>query len=151
MEEGDTRKHVFTKANLHNLQILQNKVMRLIAKCGYETPVVELLGKIEFLSVNQIIAHTSLVTIFHVKKSGEPVYLANRLGFTQPLNQNIGGSRRQNINCVNFRLDRGREGLLYHGSKLWNLLDIHLKNETSIAAFKKKSRNCVLENFPALL
>ena len=68
--------------------------MCLIAKCGYETPVVELLRKTEFLSVNQIIAHTSLVTIFHVKKSGEPVYLANRLGFTQPLNQNIGGRRR---------------------------------------------------------
>ena len=50
MEEGETRKHAFTKANLHNLQILQNKVMRLIAKCGY-----------------QIIAHTSLVTIFRVK------------------------------------------------------------------------------------
>ena len=85
------------------------------------------------------------------KKSGEPVYLANWLGFTQPLNQNIGGRRRQNINCVNFRLAWGREGLLYHGSKLWNSLDIHLKNKPSITAFKKKSRNWVLENIPALL
>ena len=41
--------------------------MRLITKCGYETPVVELLHKTDFLSVNQIIAHTSLVTIFRVK------------------------------------------------------------------------------------
>ena len=67
MEEGETHKHAFTKANLHNLQILQNKAMRLIAKCGYKTPVVELLRKTDFLSVNQIIAHTSLVTIFCVK------------------------------------------------------------------------------------
>ena len=75
-----------SKENLHNLQILQNKVMRLIAKCGYETTVVELLRKTDFLSLNQIIAHTSLVTIFRVKKSGEPLYPANQLGFMQPLN-----------------------------------------------------------------
>ena len=149
MQEGEIRKNAFTKANLHNLQILQNKVMRLQAKCGYATPVKELLKKTDSLSINQLIAYTSIMTIFKIKQFKEPLYLARRLGF---MNNERGGAqrRRHNINQINFNSARGREGLLYRGEKLWNSLDQQLKTEENIKIFKQELRKWVLDKIPAL-
>ena len=149
MQEGEIRKNAFTKANLHNLQILQNKVMRLQAKCGYATPVRELLKKTDSLSINQLIAYTSIMTIFKIKQFREPLYLARRLGFTN--NARGGAQRRRHDNVqIDFNSARGREGILYRGAKLWNSLDHHLKNEVSMKTFKQELRKWVLNNIPAL-
>ena len=90
MQEGETQQSAFTKANLRNLQVLQNKVMRLINRSGYDTPVRKLLQNTNSLSVKKLIKYKTLTTIIKIKKSCQPRYLANRLGFERQQDVNGG-------------------------------------------------------------
>ena len=110
--------------------------MRLINRSGYDTLVRELFQNTNSLSVsvNKLIAYNTLTTIFKIKKSCQPRYLANRLGFErqQDVNGGILAHRRlYDITNIDFRLAWGRESLLYCGAKLWNLLDLTLRMEGS--------------------
>ena len=149
MDETETRQTSFTKANLRNLQVLQNKVLGLMTDSGYNTPTSELLKKSEMLSINQLVAYTTLVSIFKIKKSQKPRYLAERFGF---LNQNeISINRRQgNTNSIYFKLARSREGMVYQGSKLFNSLDPSLKMETNEKRFKKNVKKWILNEIPQI-
>ena len=104
MQIGDTRHNSFTKASLRALQTLLNKVMRLLTKKGYDTPILTLLEETEMLSVHQLIAYSTIVTTFKIRKSKEPLYLANRLGFTE--GEEIGHfHRRQHEIPIDFKLE----------------------------------------------
>ena len=127
--------------------------MRLIVRCGYGTPVTELLQKTNSFSLNQLIAYRTLTTVFKIKKSGEPRYLAKQLGFDRQQDANSGilaHRRRHDITTVDYSLAGGREGLLYRGSKLWNSLDLTLKMEGRVGMFKKRLREWILAEIPPL-
>ena len=85
----NARNHSFMKANLHSLQILQNKVLRLLTGQGYNTHIVDLVCESGILSVNQLVAYMTIMSVYKIKKSGEPIYLANKFGF----------SRNKKIDC----------------------------------------------------
>ena len=126
--DKETRFHSFTKSNLRALQTLQNKVLRLLAGCGYDTPVLQLLDKTNMLSVNQLVAFTTIMTVFKTKQSGEPKYIDRRMNFNQ----------RGRINNVKFRLSRAREGFMFTGAQYFSLLPNEIRLETKISRFKKK-------------
>ena len=96
--------------------------------------------------MNQLVAYMTIMTVFKMKKSGEPTYLASRLGFN-----NEGGRRlrHQNIN-VNFKLARGREGFVYRGKYLFNALPLSTKTEEKVGRFKKLAKRWVQQNIPAV-
>ena len=82
MDEGNRRSTAFTKQHCRILQILENKVLRILTGRGYDTPISQLLEESGQLSVHQHVAYHTLLTIFKVMKTGEPGYLADRLGFS---------------------------------------------------------------------
>ena len=140
------RNHSFTKANLNTLQTLQNKVIRLLTGQGYDTHIVDLGRESGILSVNQLVAYMTILSVYKIKKSGEPTYLANQLGFSR--NQN-NRRRSQNIN-VNFKLARGREGFIYRGKILFNALPLSVKMEGKVGRFKKLAKQWVRNNIPVV-
>ena len=103
------------------------------------------------MSINQLVAYTTIITIFKIKSFREPLYLARRLGFTNGQRDGILTQRRHHdITKIDFKLARGRESFLYQGSKLWNSLDLPLKMEENIKIFKQKLREWILNRIPAL-
>ena len=149
MEDTETRQSSFTKSNLRSLQVLQNKVLRLMTGCGYNTHNTELFEKSGMLSVNQLIAYTTLVSIFKVKLSGKPQYLADRLGVFEQHDM-VNNRRNGNVKKIYFRLGRGREGMLYQGSKLFNSLDPSLRMETKVTKFKQKVKEWIRRKIPQI-
>ena len=149
MAENEARQNAFTKSNLRSLQVLENKVLRLMTGSSNDTPTIELLQKANMMSVNQLSAYYSLVTVFNVKQSGKPQYLADRLGFNGNI-ENEAHRRGHNISNVDYRLARGREGMLYRGTKLYNSLDPTLKTENSAKLFKKKLTEWILRKIPPI-
>ena len=120
-----------------------------MAGCGYNIPTSELLNKTKMLSINQLVAYTTLVSVFKIKKSHKPRYLADRLGFLNQNNRLI-NRRRGNTYNIDFTLSRGREGMLYRGSKLFNSLDPSLKMESNEKKFKAKVKEWILDKIPQI-
>ena len=138
-QEGETRNNSFTQSHLRSLQTLQNKILRLLSGLKYETPTVQLLEKTKMLSVNQLVAYTTMMIVFKVHDSSEPVYLAKRLKI------NAGGR----IN-INFNLSRAREGFMYRAAKSFSSLPTEIKTESKIRIFKTKLKEWIKSNIPAI-
>ena len=125
------------------LQVYQNKVLRLLTGNGYNVSTIDLCNQGGFLSINQIVAHSTLVSIYKIKKTGEPKYLAKRLGFS------ANSTLRNSLDIhLEFKLARGREGMLYRGSKLWHSLPNSLKIEEKPITFKKLTKAWIKEHIP---
>ena len=77
--EEDTRYTSFTKKDNNRLQILQNKLNRLILGAEPRTPTAQLLQDTVSLSIQQLIAYHTAVLEYKVVKSRKPSYMAQRL------------------------------------------------------------------------
>ena len=138
LQDGQRRHYSFTKSHLHILQVLQNKVLRLITGKGYLTPVNDLLEQSGMLSVNQLIAYTTLCTIFKTKHCGEPKYLEERI-------RARGYGRKGNEHDIIFKynLQLSREAFMYQGSKLWNNLPSQIRTEEKLSSFKRQVKEWI--------
>ena len=106
------------------LQVIQNKLNKLILKADNNTPTTDLLEQTGSLS----------------KK---PKYIAEKLC----IHSNKMKLRRQStIMQPNYKLSIAREGFIYRSANLYNLLDEILKNEPKIEIFKTKVKKWIQEN-----
>ena len=144
MKDSDSRYNAFTKSNLQRLQTLQNKVMRLLTGHSYETPVLTLLKECNMLSINQLIAFSTIMTTFKVRMKNQPHYLAEQLNNPRQTQRN-----QQNID-VRFRLTTGRQGFMYRAAREWSNLPASLKQQTNLYKFKKGAKQWVVSNIPAI-
>ena len=61
------------------LQVLQNKISSTLKTgLGYETPTQILMKQSSDLTVQQLTAYHTLMTVFKAVQLGKPVYLANK-------------------------------------------------------------------------
>ena len=90
------------------------------------------------LSVNQLIAFSVMTTLFKIKQSKEPFYLAKRLGFIQNDNTRGRAHRRQHDIKIDFHLATARESFMYQAGKCWNSLPLDIKLENRGKVFKTR-------------
>ena len=134
-----------TKQDCNKLQVLQNTVMRLALTEKERVSTEELLRRTQSLSIQQIIAFHTLVTIHKVLISNKPTYLAERL----PLVDQERALRSNSSHLIafpNYRLDVGRAGFVYRGGRLFNSLPKILREEKNPTSFKNKVREWVTKN-----
>ena len=99
-------------------------------------------SRLKWLTVNQLIAYHSLLTVFKIRQSGEPEYLAS---FLQD------DSRTGRIILPNTQLSLFMKSFGRRGAANWNQLSLELRKSTKIGHFKRGVRKWVLDNIPALL
>ena len=106
------------------------------------------------LSVNQLIAYTTINSVYKFKKSGEPVYLAERLSSQADQLAREGVAvqayRHQHDIQVDYKLGRAREGFIYRGKILYNMLPVPIKTEKKYSKFKKMLGKWIYDNIPPL-
>ena len=78
MDDENRRFHGFSKEDNRRLQVLQNKVMRLKSGTDYKTSTEDLIKLCKELSVQQVTAYHTLMTVFKAVKFGKPCYLAEK-------------------------------------------------------------------------
>merc|ERR1711954_195671 len=66
-------------SDMNDLQVLQNKVARLITFSESRTPRIHMFEKLQWLSVNQLIFYHTVLTVYRIRQSEEPEYLASKL------------------------------------------------------------------------
>lgn len=68
------------------LQKIQNRALRVILKCNKRTKIVEMLTKLQWLSINQRILYNVMILIYKIKKGILPSYLQNQLVTNSDIN-----------------------------------------------------------------
>ena len=93
------------------------------------------------LSVHQLGALRTINLTKKIILTQKPSYLAQRLMTPQDRGTRSGEILPQE----NLQLGLAREGFIYRGIKLYNLLPDDLKQETKMSRFKKVTRNWIKE------
>jgi hypothetical protein len=146
MDDVNRRSVSFTKEDCRKLQVLQNKTLRL--KTGNYTmnaPTDDLLDATNDLSVHQLGAYHTLVTVFRIVTTGEPKYLADKLVLRTPEEGTIFPNKHVHTIQTNRTLTVARSGFLYRGAKLWNCLPLECRLERKSEVFKVEVKRWVRE------
>ena len=144
VDDMTRRSTAISKEDCRKLQVLQNKVLRCkIGNIDRRTPTSELLRQSKELSVHQLGAYHSLLTLARILVSGKPEYFVSKLILRKPVDEIIFPSRQLNTIEVNCRLSLSRSGFCYRAAKLWNSLPARLRNETRMNVFKVEAKEWV--------
>ena len=145
-KEENSRHQSFTAKDNQKLQVLQNKLCRLLLDARYDTPTETLLKQTNSLSVQQMIAYHTALLAHKIVKSGKPSYLREKFK-----KRSLGMALRESQGSFvqgNARLAITREGFVYRGVALLNKLSEGLGNEEKINSFKSGLRKWVVEHIP---
>lgn len=148
-KEGLTRTSSFTKEDLRKLQVLQNKVAKLLIGYRYNKEkknisTEELLEKSGDLSIHQLGALQTVIMTKKIVLSQKPTYLATRL----QINQDGGPRSTSAINPMKLRLSISREGFVHRGTRLFNMLPLHMRQEPHIKKFKMMTKKWIKDTIP---
>ena len=94
------------------------------------------------LSVHQLGAMSTIIMTKKILQSGKPESIADQM-----IVREAGGTRSgSTLKPAKSSLILSREGFLYRGSKLFNLLPDNLRNEDKISKFKSEAKAWVKLN-----
>ena len=130
------------KGQLRDIQVLQNKAARMVCHAPPRARRSVLFGKLDWLSVNQLISYHTLLSMFKIRSSREPEYLAHFVG-----NDN----RNERIIVPNTDLSLAINSFVFLGSDQWNQLPLTLRKSMKIGFFKKALRKWIIYNVPQFL
>ena len=116
---------------------MQNKAAQLALNCPPWTNRDWMFGKLKWMTVTQLIAYHTLITLFRIRQQRRPAYLATKL-----LNEN----RNSNIIVLNTSLELYRKSFVYRGALLWNRLPVTMKKIQNSNGFKSEVKTWVIEN-----
>ena len=113
-KEENTRYQSYTVKDNKSLQVLQNKLNRLLLRADYNTPTEQLLEDTGSLSVQQMIGYHSAVLAYKIVSTGKPEYLAKRL---KQRKEGVNLREREgSIQAYNKRLSISKEAFLHRGA-----------------------------------
>ena len=145
-KEDNSRHQSFTAKDNQKLQVLQNKLCRLLLRARYDTPTETLLNQTNSLSVQQMIGYHTALLAHKIVKAGKPSYLNEKLK-----KRNISTALRESQGSFvqrKTKLAITREGFVYRGVALLNKLSEGLRNEEKIERFKSGLRKWVVQHIP---
>ena len=120
----------------------QNKAAQIVTRSPPRFKRNLLYDKLDWLSVNQLIVYHTLISVYKIKISGEPNYIAQRLRKTNPYGRII---------LQKYHLDLAEKGFVNRGSRLWNSLPTRLRTADKMGIFKKEVRQWIKETVPRFL
>ena len=122
---------------IKSLQVLQNKAAQVVTRSPPRAERVPMYSSLNWLTVNQLVAYHTLLTVFKIRQCGEPEYLAQ---FLQE------DSRTGRIVIPNTTLSLAQKRFVWRGSRNWNMLPLMLRKSEKIGHFKRGVRKWVESN-----
>ena len=130
------------KADIHSLQVLQNKAAQIVTRSPPRSVRKPMFDKLDWLSVNQLIAYHTLLQIYKIRSTREPEYMSEILRKD---------NRNGHIVVTNTELTLAKKSFSFRGSQLWNSLPDNIRNSLKIGIFKKACKKWVKETVPRFL
>ena len=128
--------------DLGDLQVLQNKAAQIATLSPPRSARTAMFDKLGWLTINQLICYHSVISIFKIRSSKEPEYLAEVL---------TNDSRNERIVIPNTDLRLTQDSFTVRGASSWNILPLSIRRQAKIGNFKRLTRNWISENVPKFL
>ena len=125
-----------------DIQVLQNKAAQIVCHAPPRAKRSQMFDTLGWMTVNQLVSYHTLITIFKIRNSSEPEYLARFLK---------DDSRTGRLIIPNIDLGLARKSFTFRGADQWNLLPCSLRTTSKIGEFKKKLRKWIMDNIPRFL
>ena len=139
----------FRREDNRRLQVIVNKVLRIILQADRDTPTSTLCKATGQLSVHQRVAFATLCSIFKTISSGKPKFSYDALHY-HPASPPRWPRRGNAYNCkrVDYRLSISRDSFMFRGSRLFNMIPSEVARAPSFKVFKREVRKWVSVNVP---
>ena len=144
-KEENSRYTSFTSGDNNKLQVLQNKVNRMLTDADKRTPTSGLLERTDSLSNQQMIAFQTMVMMQKILVNKKPSYLANKIQKSIIDERQFRG-RDRSLSNPRLSLSIAREGFVRRGTTLMNMLDVRVRSQPTISQFKSSLRELVKTN-----
>ena len=128
--------------DLRNLQVLQNKAAQIITHSPRHANRNSMYDYLDWLTVNQLVRYFTLLSVFRIRISGEPEYLAACLNNT---------NRNGRIIVPNTRLSLYKNSFRIRGSTNWNALPESIRSVNHISQFKRLVKAWIKANVQRFL
>ena len=120
------------RVTLGDLQVIQNQVVRLITKSSRLENRETMFDQVGWLTVFQLIRYHTILTIYRIRKSGEPENLFKYLCLD---------NRNGNIIIPQSSLTLYRNSFIYRGIIDWNNIPKPTRSLEKIGHFNNNSHN----------
>ena len=126
-----------SKDDIGDLQVIQNQVVRLITKSSRLENRETMFDQVGWLTVYQLIRYHTILTIYRIRKSGEPENLFKYLCLD---------NRNGNIIIPQSSLTLYRNSFIYRGIIDWNNIPKPTRSLEKIGHFKKALKMFIFMN-----
>jgi len=121
------------------LQKMQNKIMRLILKCGRRTKIKWMLDTLQWLSVRQRLDLNTMIFLYKIVHKNMPEYLTEKIIHIRDKHDyNTRVAAAGNFGLPKMTMAGSQNCLFYKGVRMFNGLDYEIKNAKTINEFKNK-------------
>ena len=127
---------------IKSLQILQNKAARIVTHSPPRTSRDRMYDELCWLTVRQLIMYHTLLTVYRVRSTREPEYLATIL---------CNDNRYHKIITANPKLALNQKSFAARGACNWNGLPLSIRQTDTISSFKKEVRAWIRREVPRFL
>ena len=125
---------VWSNCNLDqskSLQILQNKLARVLLSADIRTSVNTLMETLDWNKLHARWVHQILIIVLKCLQNHAPSYLSSQFNFTSSVHSQNTRSQVSNTLVVPpWNNKPGRRTFLYRGSLLWNMLPSHVRTSS---------------------
>lgn len=140
-----------TKEEIRQMQVIQNRAMRLILNCDYMTSTKFMLEAMNWLSISQMIRYNVLIYIYKMLNGLLPKYLSSKLILTNTVHdRNTRQNNEYNLRLPNYSSALCQNTIFYKGVQMYNALPNVVKMSQSLNIFKEKCRKFVKDNYEIL-
>ncbi|KAG6458312.1 hypothetical protein O3G_MSEX010807 [Manduca sexta] len=133
------------KTNLAKLQIVQNKLLKVLFHLDYLTPTNKLFKKIKVMNISE--TYTYQICILVRKILNKDIH--TKITFSKKAQLHKMNLRSNNDNMIRLlkpRTNFGRKSIMYEGVRLYNRLPKNIKESKSMYTYKRLLKHHLMKN-----
>lgn len=123
------------KTKLTDLQVVQNKSLRIILKCDKYTPVHLMFNELKLKNIEEIIFVQAMIFVYKLVNNLLPKYLSNTVQYVSDIH-NYGTRQRNMLYIKTCRTASGQKSILKGALNQYNKLPTEV-NMNSLMSFKR--------------
>ena len=122
------------KGNLQATQVLQNKAAQIVTRSPPRAHRESMYDSLGWMTVNQLVVYHTALTVYRIRQSKEPEYLAEQLRVD---------NRNGRVIVPNCKLGLRQNSFCMRGADTWNMLPPNIRGVKKIGQFKTEVKRWV--------